>query len=164
MKDSGEPLRLIHGDLHQWNVRCSRGVLSPIDFEDLMLGWPVQDIATTLYYLQDEPGYPAMRAAFEQGYRRISPWPERYCGEIDAFIAGRGIGLLNFILNTGELLEVDLQDFAQRLENRLQALMENKPYSYRSVTTGFLAPEAADLYKAGSVIPAKARVVYISKE
>jgi Ser/Thr protein kinase RdoA (MazF antagonist) len=50
LKASGEAMRIIHGDLHQWNVRNKRGVLSPIDFEDLMLGWPVQDIATTLYY------------------------------------------------------------------------------------------------------------------
>ena len=48
LQASGEPLRLLHGDLHPWNVRSYRGVLSPIDFEDLMLGWPVQDIATTL--------------------------------------------------------------------------------------------------------------------
>jgi Ser/Thr protein kinase RdoA (MazF antagonist) len=50
LKASGEPMRILHGDLHQWNVRYAHGVLSPIDFEDLMWGWPVQDIATTLYY------------------------------------------------------------------------------------------------------------------
>ena len=48
LQASAESMRLLHGDLHQWNVRSYRGVLSPIDFEDLMLGWPVQDIATTL--------------------------------------------------------------------------------------------------------------------
>jgi Ser/Thr protein kinase RdoA (MazF antagonist) len=40
LKTCGEPMRILHGDLHQWNVRNRRGVLSPIDFEDLMLGWP----------------------------------------------------------------------------------------------------------------------------
>ena len=50
----GEPMRILHGDLHQWNVRIAHGLLSPIDFEDLMMGWPVQDIATTLYYFLDE--------------------------------------------------------------------------------------------------------------
>jgi Ser/Thr protein kinase RdoA (MazF antagonist) len=50
LQASREPMRILHNDLHQWNVRNLRGMLSPIDFEDLMLGWPVQDIATTLYY------------------------------------------------------------------------------------------------------------------
>ena len=49
-------MRILHNDLHQWNVRIYRGRLSPIDFEDLMWGWPVQDIATTLYYHLDN-GY-----------------------------------------------------------------------------------------------------------
>jgi Ser/Thr protein kinase RdoA (MazF antagonist) len=120
---SGEPMRIIHADLHPWNVRFFRGVLSPIDFEDLMLGWPVQDIATTLYYIQDEPNYPEMHAAFEQGYQSVIPWPEHYAGEIDAFIAARGIGLLNFVLQNNELLGVDLQDFAGRIQKRLCSLM-----------------------------------------
>jgi Ser/Thr protein kinase RdoA (MazF antagonist) len=64
LKSCGEPMRILHGDLHQWNVRYARGVLSPIDFEDLMLGWPVQDIATTLYYFLDLEAYASLRAAF----------------------------------------------------------------------------------------------------
>ncbi len=78
LRDSGESMRIIHGDLHQWNVRYSSGKLSPIDFEDLMWGWPVQDIAITLYYSLMRPDYPELRAAFEQGYNLICPWPERY--------------------------------------------------------------------------------------
>jgi Ser/Thr protein kinase RdoA (MazF antagonist) len=98
LKTSLEPMRLIHGDLHQWNVRVTRGKLSPIDFEDLMLGWPVQDIATTLYYFP-EKDYSSLRSAFQEGYTRHCPWPERWPGEIDSFIAARGIGSANFILN-----------------------------------------------------------------
>lgn len=123
LKASHEPMRITHGDLHPWNVRYWRGVLSPIDFEDLMWGWPVQDIATTLYYSPGQVAYAEVRSAFEQGYRRISPWPERYAGEVEAFIAARGIGLLNFVLNANDLLAEDLQDFALRLEKRLRALM-----------------------------------------
>jgi Ser/Thr protein kinase RdoA (MazF antagonist) len=121
---SGEPMRIIHGDLHQWNVRISRQGLSPIDFEDLMWGWPAQDIATTLYYLLDETDYDAKRAAFEEGYRSVSPWPEHYPGEINTFIASRGLGLFNFVLNNGDLLHITPQDFANRIEKRLANLAE----------------------------------------
>ncbi len=98
LQASDEPMRILHNDLHQWNVRNSRSVLSPIDFEDLMLGWPVQDIATTLYYFPSQ-NYAALRQAFQEGYMRHSPWPERHPGEINSFIAARGFGLANFILN-----------------------------------------------------------------
>lgn len=117
-------MRLLHGDLHQWNVRYSRGRLSPIDFEDLMWGWPVQDIATTLYYSVDEDDYPVKRVAFEQGYQRISPWPERIPGEIASFIAARGLGMANFVLHHPELIDNDTPAFLERVEKRLQRLMK----------------------------------------
>lgn len=124
LKASGEAMRIIHGDLHQWNVRNKRGVLSPIDFEDLMLGWPVQDIATTLYYF-DAQDYPELRAAFQEGYTRHSPWPERHAGEIDSFIAARGIGLANFVLNDpNPAWKEKAGEFIERVEKRLLGLME----------------------------------------
>jgi len=123
LKASGEPMRILHGDLHQWNVRISRGVLSPIDFEDLMLGWPAQDIATSLYYLLDE-SFEELRQAFQEGYSQNTPWPERYPGEIDSFIAARGIGLANFILNDpNPAWRIQAAEFFERVENRIKFLI-----------------------------------------
>mgnify|MGYP001142147621 CR=1 FL=1 len=121
---SGEPMRILHNDLHQWNVRIYRGQLSPIDFEDLMWGWPVQDIATTLYYHLDD-GFVAMRAAFQEGYTRILPWPERYPGEIGAFLAAQAMMLANFILtdpNPG--WRIQAPEFIARIEKRLYWLRQ----------------------------------------
>lgn len=124
LKASGEPMRIIHGDLHQWNVRNQRGALSPIDFEDLMLGWPVQDIATTLYYFGSKD-FTRLRDAFQEGYTRRSPWPERHAGEIDSFIAARGLGLVNFILNDpNPAWRGKAGEFIERVEKRLLILME----------------------------------------
>jgi Ser/Thr protein kinase RdoA (MazF antagonist) len=125
LKASGEPMRIIHGDLHQWNIRYARGVLSPIDFEDLMWGWPVQDIATTLYYLFDAETFQSVQDAFREGYTRVCPWPERQPGEIYAFIAARGIGLANFVLNDpNPAWKVQAADFVQRIEFRLHWLID----------------------------------------
>lgn len=120
--NSGTPMRIIHGDLHPWNVRYHHGILSPIDFEDLMWGWPVQDIATTLYYYQDEANFSDIRAAFQEGYQKISPWPERYPEEINNFIAARGIGLLNFIFQNNDRERKHLSTFSSRIENRIKLL------------------------------------------
>jgi streptomycin 6-kinase len=124
LKASSEPMRILHGDLHQWNVRNARGVLSPIDFEYLMLGWPVQDIATTLYYF-DAKDYTNLCAAFREGYTRRSPWPERRASEIDSFIAARGLGLANFILNDpNPAWREKAGEFIAGIEKRLVGLME----------------------------------------
>jgi Ser/Thr protein kinase RdoA (MazF antagonist) len=121
LKASDEPMRIIHTDLHQWNVRVWRNSLAPIDFEDLMLGWPVQDIAISLYYSQTSPEFPELRKAFRQGYERAQPWPEKYPGEIDAFLAARGLDMFNFALQSKEITGLDLHAFATRLERRLRS-------------------------------------------
>jgi Ser/Thr protein kinase RdoA (MazF antagonist) len=127
LQASGEPMRILHNDLHQWNVRIARGVLSPIDFEDLMLGWPVQDIAISLYYFPAQNDA-ALRQAFQEGYMRHSPWPERHPGEINSFIAARGFGGANFILNDpNPTWKNQAQEYIGRVENRLLKLIEMQP-------------------------------------
>jgi Ser/Thr protein kinase RdoA (MazF antagonist) len=122
LKTSGEPMRILHGDLHQWNIRIARGRLSPIDFEDLMLGWPVQDIATTLYYFPADTS-PGLRSAFQAGYIRHAPWPEQHSGEIDSFIAARGLVIVNFVLNdTSSVWGPHAGEFVERIEKRLRIL------------------------------------------
>lgn len=124
LKADGEPMRVIHGDLHQWNVRWYRGLLSPIDFEDMMWGWPVQDIAITLYHLWGHPQFSELRQAFQQGYQGHSPWPERYQGEIDAFIAARSAGMANFVIqNNDPAWGIDAFDFVARGERQLRSLL-----------------------------------------
>lgn len=122
LTSSGDRRQIIHGDLHQWNVRYYHGELSPFDFEDLLWGWPVQDISTSLYYFIDQPDFGEMRSAFETGYRRIAPWPEKAEGEINSFIGARGIGLINYVLHYGNQWGVDPCEFATRIEKRLKRL------------------------------------------
>jgi Ser/Thr protein kinase RdoA (MazF antagonist) len=127
LKASGEPMRVIHNDLHQWNVRVFRGVLAPIDFEDLMWGWPVQDIATTLEGFFDREDYEELRTAFRQGYTSRSPWPERYPGEVDAFIAARGVGLVNFILqDPNPDWRAEIPSFVKANEKHLHVLLKKQ--------------------------------------
>jgi Ser/Thr protein kinase RdoA (MazF antagonist) len=120
LQASGEPARLIHNDLHAWNVRLHRGILSPIDFEDLVWGWPVQDIGTAMYYFYANESYPALRQAFQDGYTRLLPWPERAPGEVDAFILARGLMLVNFTLTDPN---PDWRAAAPRLADKLEHIL-----------------------------------------
>jgi Ser/Thr protein kinase RdoA (MazF antagonist) len=92
--------RILHADLHQGNVRVSRGRLHALDFDDCLLGHPIQDIGISLFYLLGQPHYDQLRDAFQQGYTDYLPWPEDYPGQLDTLIVGRGLQLVNFFLNS----------------------------------------------------------------
>ena len=66
---------LLHGDLHYWNVHIQRGQLYILDFEDMLIGFPVHDIAISLYYLRDEPRYGELASAFQAGYASQREYP-----------------------------------------------------------------------------------------
>jgi Ser/Thr protein kinase RdoA (MazF antagonist) len=120
------PPRLLHGDLHVWNVLEHRGRLMAIDFEDLMWGWPIQDIATAFYYLQHRPDSAALLESFRSGYEQISPWPEAEPGELQVFIAARALVLANDVLQMPPetLGDLDVPEFFARMERRLRAMLE----------------------------------------
>lgn len=124
-----EPMRLLHGDLHVWNVLVTPTGLGAIDFEDLMWGWPVQDIATSMYYMQLRPDFTAVRARFRAGYEQLAPWPEQDPGEVDVFIAGRALVLANdVLLMMDDPLETfDVPAFFTRSENRLRNVLYGAP-------------------------------------
>ena len=94
--------RVIHNDLNQDNVKLARERLRPLDFEDAILGYPVQDIAMTfadlLYYTNVGPDeYQALRAAFERGYRSRASWPAERPEQIDTLMAGRQLWRANYV-------------------------------------------------------------------
>lgn len=124
LEASCEPPRLLHGDLHRWNVKVYRGRLGVLDFEDMLWGWPVQDIGTSMLYFYGDENYQAHRQAFMEGYASVTDWPERSAGEVDVFMAGRNLVLANTVLQESkpEWKEMAPRYFA-RVERRLRALL-----------------------------------------
>lgn len=121
---SGDGMRVIHGDLHQWNAKVFRGKLSAIDFEELMWGYPVQDIAITFYYLQGHD-FPTLREAFTSSYTRHRAWPEQYPGEMDTFMAGRALTLVNTIIqDPSPEYRQQAPHFIERKQADLQAFLD----------------------------------------
>ena len=45
------------------------------------------------------PEYGDLRAAFEEGYRTVAPWPVAYDGELEHFMAARTIMFVNYVFN-----------------------------------------------------------------
>ncbi|MBN1265909.1 MAG: phosphotransferase [Anaerolineales bacterium] len=122
--NSAEPLSVLHGDLHQWNVKIYRGQLAVLDFEDLMWGYPIQDIGTTWMYFFEEPGAQELRRAYREGYERILPWPERYQGQLEIMVAARVFNLVNYILNSPVPEDQQIApDYVKRSVKRLKELL-----------------------------------------
>jgi Ser/Thr protein kinase RdoA (MazF antagonist) len=88
---------LIHGDLHYWNAHIYRGELYLIDFEDINLGYPVQDIAVTLSYGREREGYQEWKAAFEDGYCSLRPWPAQSERTVETLVAARNVMFINYV-------------------------------------------------------------------
>lgn len=112
---------VIHNDLHLWNVKIARGRVYALDFEDLLWGHPIQDVATALYYYRHNKRWPELLEAFRSGYERVRPWPGESDGQLESLIAARGILLANFVVASQDAAERAIApDYLARMEQRLR--------------------------------------------
>jgi len=111
---------LIHGDLHFWNAHLHRGEIYVIDFEDVNLGYPVQDIAVTLYYGRDRDKYQEWKQAFKEGYASIRDWPAERERTIQTLMAARAVMFINYVARIDpspqEFIDQKIESLAQFLE------------------------------------------------
>lgn len=117
-------LRVIHNDLHHENIKIYRGRLHPLDFEDTIWGYPVQDVAMAFQDLWTEvepQDYERLTAAFQRGYERLSPWPEQYPGQIDIFRAGRMLWVSNYV---ARFERPYLKGFIERVAGRFSGFLQ----------------------------------------
>lgn len=92
---AGEAPRVLHADLHPWNLRWARGTLSVFDFDDSALGLPVQDLTIAAYYLRPNQ---ALEEALFAGYAEVLPPPACAQEDYEALLAGRNLVMLNDLL------------------------------------------------------------------
>lgn len=92
--------QVVHGDLHEWNVHIVSSRLYALDFEDVMLALPAQDVAICLYSSRNNDNAGDIRAAFRKGYESVAPWPIVDDRQLDGFHAARQIMLMNYAART----------------------------------------------------------------
>ena len=88
---------LLHGDMHYWNVHIFRGELYLIDFEDMLLGYPIQDISICLYYLRNEKKYAELADAFLDGYARERNLPSFNKRDLHLLWMARMVNFVNCV-------------------------------------------------------------------
>ena len=92
----GAQLQPIHADMHPWNVMWHEGELAVFDFDDCGLGLPIQDLMTSIYYLDT----PEQDAALLAGYASVAPVPEFTPEQRQLLLLQRRLMLLNYLLET----------------------------------------------------------------
>jgi len=90
------PVQPIHADIHPWNMMWHEGTLAIFDFDDSGIGLPVQDLATSLYYLDTDEEI----AAFVAGYAGVRSLPEYSEADMQLLLLQRRIVLFNSLLQT----------------------------------------------------------------
>lgn len=99
---SNSPL-LIHADLHPSNVLKTANGLSIIDFDDVGIGFEIQDLAITFFYLRDMPG---KEDIVLDGYRSVCNLPEMKSDHLEALLVARQLLLLNDLLDVTTAEEI----------------------------------------------------------
>ncbi len=112
------PPHLVHGDLTPQNVIVSpQNGLVPIDFQDTVWGFEVQDLSFTVAALRRWPNSDRLTEAFRAGYSECRPWPDVSPALFDSLIAARGLQQMNLTLNMTDIggLESYVAGHAERV-------------------------------------------------
>lgn len=117
------PTIVLHGDLHPDNVMVHRGDLTVFDFEDVMIGHPIQDIAISRFYERTHPDYDTFCAAYDDGYRSVRPYPDVEDGLIELLMAARTVNFVNYVLR----LDPEPGPYVEKVTARLSRYLRRHP-------------------------------------
>ena len=90
------PQQLIHADVHPFNLMWHQGQIAAFDFDDCGFGLPIQDLATSLYYLDTEE----QEQAFKDGYTTVRPLPAHTDRQMRLLKHHRRVLLLNYLFES----------------------------------------------------------------
>jgi Ser/Thr protein kinase RdoA (MazF antagonist) len=88
---------MIHADFAPENFLVNSDGVRLIDFDDAGFGWHLFDIATALYFIQDDPHYEVARSALIEGYREYRALSDQQLGNLPLFMAARSFTYLGWV-------------------------------------------------------------------
>jgi len=75
-----------------------KGRLTPIDFQDMIWGFELQDLAITIASIRNFDDANALVDAFYSGYVQVRPLPDHDTETLEGLIAARQLDSLNYAL------------------------------------------------------------------
>jgi Ser/Thr protein kinase RdoA (MazF antagonist) len=124
-----QPRRVIHDDLHMWNLKKAPAGMTVFDFDDMTMGWPIKDAAVTLYYMRRLPDPEKKEAAYWRGLGMSWDDAGLTRDEFELMVGSRMVLLANDLAqNTTAELQAELPDYVAVADERLKRLMTQKVY------------------------------------
>lgn len=87
----------LHADLHLGNVLLDRGTVHVIDFDDTVVGHPLQDIAVSIGLAP-----PRLRAAYRRGYASVGAWPAAWDADFATYVCARRVIMMGWLSERSE--------------------------------------------------------------
>lgn len=88
---------LIHADLRLANILVDGGIIKVIDFDDCGFGWRLQDLASSISFIEHKEIIPKLINAWLKGYKKVMPFTDTDFEEIDTFILMRRLQLMAWL-------------------------------------------------------------------
>jgi Ser/Thr protein kinase RdoA (MazF antagonist) len=88
---------MIHADLVPENILLEDGQIRIIDFDDAGFGWYLFDIATALYFIQDDPNFDYAKSALIGAYQEVRPLPQEDLDRLPLFMLVRSFTYLGWV-------------------------------------------------------------------
>jgi len=88
---------MIHADLVPENILLEDDQIRIIDFDDAGFGWYLFDIATALYFIQDDPNFELAKSALIDAYQEKRPLSENDLDNLPLFMLARSFTYLGWV-------------------------------------------------------------------
>lgn len=88
---------LIHADFVPENILIHGDRIHVIDFDDTGFGWHLFDLATALYFIQDNSVYDSVGPALIDGYRELRTLPDSMVEQLPLFLVARSFTYLGWL-------------------------------------------------------------------
>ena len=95
--DASQNYSLIHADFVPENLLLADGKVRLLDFDDAGFGWHLFDLATALWFIQNDSHYEAARDALVAGYREFRSLPDEVLAHLPVFMMARGFTYLGWV-------------------------------------------------------------------
>lgn len=88
---------MIHADFAPENFMIHDGEVRVIDFDDAGFGWHLFELATALYFIQQERGFDEAKAGLIAGYREFRNLKDSEIALLPTFLAARSLTYLGWV-------------------------------------------------------------------
>lgn len=88
---------MIHADFVPENLFVVDGKVRLLDFDDAGFGWHLFELATALYFIQNDPNFEIAKTALIAGYREFRDLPDSMLSKLPVFMMARGFSYLGWV-------------------------------------------------------------------